>query len=112
VCGYDAALDGQALGLQAAHVRWHNQRGPDQVDNGVCLCPLHHVALDKGALGISEDHRVLVSQRVHGTAERLQEALVRFSGRPLLGPRPGQPPVAVPFIRWHHGQVFRAPARP
>lgn len=112
VCGYDAALDGVPLGLQAAHVRWHNQRGPDSVDNGLCLCPLHHLALDKGAIGISEGHRVLVSQRVHGDDERMGETLLRYSGQPLQGPQPGQPRIDTRFIDWHRRQVFKEPARP
>jgi putative restriction endonuclease len=112
VCGYDCALDGVPLGLQAAHVRWHKQRGPDIVENGLCLCPTHHLALDKGALGLSEDHRILISQRVHGTDARIAEALLRFSGQPLRGPQEGQAMIDGRFIEWHRRQVFRAPARP
>lgn len=89
-----------------------HQRGPDSLDNGLCLCPLHHLALDKWALGFSEDHRILVSQRVHGTEERVGEVLLRFGGQPLSGPQAGQPRIDSRFIRWHQREVFKGPARP
>ena len=50
------------MGLEAAHVRWHSHGGPSDVANGLCLCPLHHKFLDLGAIGISDTHRVMVSQ--------------------------------------------------
>ncbi|EMF52907.1 hypothetical protein SBD_5983 [Streptomyces bottropensis ATCC 25435] len=32
-------------------------RGPDDVDNGLPLCSLHHKLLDKAVLGIGDGHR-------------------------------------------------------
>ena len=37
---------------------------PDEVSNGLLLCSFHHVALDRGALGLSPEHRILVSKHV------------------------------------------------
>ncbi len=54
-CGYDGWLNGVAVGLDAAHVRWRTYGGPDQLGNGICLCALHHRLFDRGVVGLSED---------------------------------------------------------
>lgn len=110
VCGYDGRLDGDGFAPEAAHVRWHSEGGPDTLDNGVALCALHHRAFDRGALGLSEDHRILVSQSVHG-GPSVDEWLVRYHAQPLGGPQPGLAPPALAHVRWHAREVFRSPAR-
>lgn len=110
VCGLDARLDGTAIGLEAAHVHWHANRGPDTVANGLCLCPLHHKALDLGLIGLGEERRVLVSSRLHG-GEAVEAHLGRFHGRALVGPLHGEAFVAEPHAAWHRREVFKAPAR-
>ena len=42
----------EAVGLEAAHIRWWAADGPDEVDNAVALCSLHHKLLDRGAIGL------------------------------------------------------------
>lgn len=111
-CGYDGRIGSVSVGLEAAHVRWWALGGPDDVDNGLCLCSLHHKLFDKGVLGVGEGHRILVSQRFvgHGGAARAQ--VTEVSGRPLLGPQPGTAPVAAPHRAWHLTQVFQGAPRP
>jgi putative restriction endonuclease len=110
VCGLDMQLDGRSVGLEAAHVWWHTHGGPSDVSNGIALCPLHHKALDLGAWGLDDDRRVLVSAQLHG-GPRVEEAVGRYHGEALVGPRAGEAPVNVDFIRWHRREVFRAPER-
>ncbi|MER6405186.1 phosphorothioated DNA-binding restriction endonuclease [Streptomyces viridosporus] len=111
-CGYDGRIGSVSVGLEAAHVRWWAFDGPDDVDNGLCLCSLHHKLFDKGVLGVGESHRILVSQRFvgHGAAARAQ--VTELSGRPLIGPQPGAAPVAAPHRAWHLAQVFQGDPRP
>ncbi|WGD42171.1 phosphorothioated DNA-binding restriction endonuclease [Streptomyces cathayae] len=111
-CGYDGRIGSVPVGLEAAHVRWWAFDGPDDVDNGLCLCALHHKLFDKGVLGVGDQHRILVSQRFvgHGGAARAQ--VTELSGRPLLGPQPGTAPVAAPHRAWHLTQVFQGDPRP
>jgi putative restriction endonuclease len=111
VCGYEGHLGGQAVGLEAAHVRWWAGGGPDAVDNGLCLCSLHHKLLDSGVLGMDEEHRLLVSMQFIGRSEAAQALVLSLAGKPLLSPQAGQPPVALSYIAWHRDQVFKAPAR-
>jgi putative restriction endonuclease len=110
VCGYDGRLADVPLGLEAAHVKWHAYQGPDQVDNGVALCSFHHIALDAGALGLSDDLRILVSCDVNGQT-MIEEFLYCFEGRQLLLPQSSYPPPARDYVAWHRKEVFHAPAR-
>jgi len=109
-CGYDGRLGDQLLGLEAAHIRFHCDGGPDEVRNGLALCVLHHKALDRGALGLDENSRILVSQYLTG-GDRAREWIVALAGRRSIGPQNAQDLPAPTFLRWHQRNVFRGPAR-
>ncbi|MBD0689747.1 phosphorothioated DNA-binding restriction endonuclease [Streptomyces sp. CBMA123] len=110
-CGYDGALGASVVGLEAAHVRWWSHQGPDEVDNGLCLCSLHHKLFDKGVLGLGEERRILVSQRFVGRSEASRRQVLSLAGRPLIGPQAGAPSVADRHREWHARQVFHGAAR-
>lgn len=107
MCGYDGALGRHPAGLEAAHVRWHSQDGPDTVDNGLALCALHHALLDLGVLGVTTDRRIRVSSLYVARSNAGRRAVDDLSGQPLLAPRPGQPVVELDHIDWHRRQVFK-----
>ncbi|WP_406112838.1 phosphorothioated DNA-binding restriction endonuclease [Kitasatospora purpeofusca] len=112
-CGFDGMLGASTVGLEAAHVRWWSYDGPDDVDNGLCLCSLHHKLFDKGVLGLGEGHRILVSQRFVGRSEASKQHVLALAGRPVIGPQSGLPPVAGRHREWHARQVFHgAPRKP
>ncbi len=110
VCGFDGQLGGSDLCLDAAHVRWHAAGGPDSEDNGLALCSFHHRAFDRGALSLDAGLRVLVSQHARGGAA-IEEWLLRFAGRRIVGPQRGTPPPAERHLAWHRREVFLGPAR-
>ncbi|MFJ3162595.1 phosphorothioated DNA-binding restriction endonuclease [Streptomyces kanasensis] len=107
-CGFDGALGRHPVGLEAAHVRWHSQDGPDEVNNGLSLCSLHHALFDLGVLGLLPDLRIQVSELyvARGPAGRAVDDL---HGRPVAAPRPGRPTVDPRFVLWHGRQVFKRP---
>lgn len=111
MCGFDGWLGGEAVGLEAAHVRWWNIGGPSTVDNGLALCALHHRLLDRGVLGLGEDGTVMVSQHFVGRTTSARTQVLQLAGAPLLPPQPGTAPVAGHHRGWHTAQVFRGPAR-
>ncbi|MGZ3100652.1 phosphorothioated DNA-binding restriction endonuclease [Streptomyces sp. H72] len=111
-CGYDGRIGAVPIGLEAAHVRWWALGGPDEIENGLCLCSLHHKLFDRGVLGVSVDHRVLVSQRFVGHSPAAREQVIALAGRPLVGPQPGVRPVAAAHRDWHARQVFHGEPRP
>ncbi|GAA3268543.1 hypothetical protein GCM10010469_42430 [Streptomyces labedae] len=110
-CGYNGRIGTVPVGLEAAHVRWWAFDGPDDVDNGLCLCSLHHKLCDKGVLGIGDSHRFLVSQRFVGHSPAAREHVIALAGRPLIGPQPGARPVAAVHRSWHTNQVFHGSPR-
>lgn len=110
VCGFDGRLGPRDLAIEAAHVKWHAAGGPDEIDNGLALCTFHHKALDRGAIGISESHEVLVSEKVSGQT-MVEEFIYRFAGQELRAPKPGRPRPDLAYVRWHRRQVFREPVR-
>jgi putative restriction endonuclease len=61
MCGFDGALGRYPVGIEAAHVRWHSQEGPDEPANALALCALHHALFDLGVVGITKDRRICVS---------------------------------------------------
>lgn len=110
MCDFSVRLDETLIGIEAAHIKWHQAGGPDQEDNGLALCTLHHKTFDRGAFCVSTDRVVRVSERAHGQ-QGFEEWLLRFHGsavrapvREAYGPR-GE------FLDWHGREVFRGPAR-
>jgi putative restriction endonuclease len=111
-CGYDGRIGLVPVGLEAAHVRWWALGGPDDVDNGLCLCSLHHKLFDKGVLGVDEGHRILVSRNFVGRSPVARDQVISLAGRRLVGPQPGTPPIAAVHRAWHTAQVFHGAPRP
>jgi len=110
ICGYDGRLGNVPLGIEAAHIQWHAYAGPDVIDNGLALCTFHHLALDKGAIGISKAGEILVSTDLTGN-EATEYMLFRFAGLPLRRPQSAYPFLQSVYIDWHRREVFKGPAR-
>lgn len=110
-CGYDGWLDGVAVGLDAAHVRWRTFGGPDDLGNGICLCALHHRLFDRGVVGLADDRSITVSRKYIARAATSRSLVLELAGRRALEPQRGLAPVDREHIRWHARQVFRSPAR-
>jgi putative restriction endonuclease len=111
MCGYDGRLGTEAVGLDAAHVRWWAFDGPDSVDNALCLCSFHHKLLDRGVVGVGDDYSVSISARFVARGPAAQLLVYDLLGRPLREPQRGQGLPALPHVRWHRSQVFSGPAR-
>ena len=109
MCGFDGALGRYPVGIEAAHVRWHSQEGPDETANALALCALHHALLDLGVVGITEDRLISVSG-LYVARNEAGRAVDELAGKPLLIPRPRQPKVDVIYIAWHNRQVFKGAA--
>jgi putative restriction endonuclease len=110
ICGLDPRVDGMSTALEAAHLRWHSHGGPSTIENGICLCPLHHKGLDLGVIGLSNDRRVLISSRLQG-GEATEASFGRYHEQLLRGPMHGHPFVRPEYVKWHEEQVFKNPPR-
>jgi len=110
MCGYDGALGRDPAGLEAAHVFWHSQGGPDHADNGLALCSLHHVLFDLGALGLNADLSIQVSPHYVARSELGERLVYHLEGNPLFDPAPRHPAPSSSHVEWHSKQVFKASA--
>ncbi len=108
VCEFALALYDAPLALEAAHIKWHEQQGPDIIENGLALCALHHDLFDTGAFTVLPDMKVVVADSVQGAG--VENALRRYHGKPLRAPpREGYPQPNARFLAWHVSEVFREP---
>jgi len=105
-CGFDGQLTGAVVGIEAAHVRWFNFGGPDDADNGLALCSLHHKLLDRGVLGLSDPETVVVS-RTYSARTHEGRRVYDLHGLQIR-PRPGTPLPAEEHVAWHSQEVFKA----
>ncbi|MGK5112019.1 phosphorothioated DNA-binding restriction endonuclease [Geodermatophilus sp. CPCC 205506] len=103
-CGFDGQAGGVPVGLEAAHIRWVNLGGPDELDNGLALCSLHHKLFDRGVLGLDDDLTLVVSRRFSARTPH-GRAVYDLHGH-RLRPRPGTPLPAQQHLLWHREQVF------
>lgn len=106
ICAVAPKLDNRPFGLEAAHIRWVQAGGPDEVHNGICLCRMHHVALDRGALTVSDEHRIELSPRLRAD-DATKRIFAPFDGQVLHLPHSQRDLPHPDALAWHRGQVFK-----
>jgi putative restriction endonuclease len=111
MCGLDLRLGNVTVGLDAAHIKWHQAKGPDTVDNGIVFCTLHHKLFDFGAFTVSNELRFLVSEHVNGS-RAVDEVLLRYHGQALDKPRRAEERPNPEHLTWHRSEVFKERALP
>ena len=111
VCGFDLRIGNRSTALEAAHIRWHQVGGADDVTNGLALCSLHHKLLDLGAFTIDDDHHLLVSDEAHG-GDLCHHVLLRHNGQPISQPVHTEQLPNLANVKWHRSEVFRGRPRP
>jgi len=74
-------------------VRWWAFGGPNDLDNGLRPCSLHHKLFDKGAFDIGDGNdnrnRIVTSQCFVGRGSTAREHVIALADRPLIDPQPG-----------------------
>lgn len=110
VCGLDLRLRNVTVGLEAAHIRWHQAGGPDEQCNGLALCSLHHKVFDLGAFTVEAAGKVVVSELVNGGAE-CEYVLLRHHGGELRKAVRGEYAPRAEFLGWHRREVFKEGSR-
>ena len=109
-CGLDVRLRNVSVGLEAAHIKWRQARGPDTEENGLALCATHHKLFDFGALSLTDLGGMILSREVSGSGE-IAERLLEHHGQLARSPQdPAQSPAAE-YVAWHRKEVFKNPAR-
>jgi len=92
--------------LDAAHIQPYHGPGSNHLQNGILLTKEFHTLFDAGYVGITPDHRVLISDRLHEDWENgrryyefRDHALEQIPSDPRV-----QPSAAA--LEWHLEKVF------
>ena len=104
VCASALRMHERPVALEAAHIKWHQARGPSQIRNGIALCVLHHRLFDKGAFTLSTDLRVAVAKSVVGSGFR--RSLGQFDRKLIVVPKSADDYPDPRFLKWHAREVF------
>lgn len=110
VCGFQIRRDDQVVGVEAAHIKWHQAGGPDIEQNGVAMCTMHHKLFDYGLFAIDESLKIRVSTKANG-GFGLQEWLLRFHDQGLHLPVKRTYYPEREFIHWQVNEVFKGTYR-
>ncbi len=111
ICEYDVRIGNHLIGLEAAHIQWHQATGPDEVSNGLALCANHHKLLDYGAITLDDDRIIIASQRMTGSAH-FDNFVMSLHGKGLRDPQEQSHKANPKYLSWHRLNVFKAPAKP
>lgn len=110
VCDFDVRVADVLVGIDAAHIRWHQFNGPATEENGLALCVMHHKLFDFGAFTVREG-RFRVSSKAGGTSG-FKEHLLAFHCREIRKPlNPAFHPDA-DNLAWHAREVFKGEELP
>lgn len=107
MCGIQLKL------VEAAHIiPVFDPQSTDETTNGVCLCVLHHKAMDRTLLGIGPDYRILVNEaefnrlddeNLGGGAGKVNDGvgpIIRLPAEGILRPNPNYLAVALEVRRF------------
>ncbi|SES04589.1 putative restriction endonuclease [Gracilibacillus ureilyticus] len=106
ICGFQVKLNQQLIGLEAAHIKWHNIGGPDTEENGLALCSLHHGLFDRGVFAITSDYKIHVSEKAVGKGT-FDELVKRYDQQYIRKPFQNSYLPNEQFIYWHIREVYK-----
>jgi putative restriction endonuclease len=78
ICDFQMLLSGIPIGLETAHIKWHQAAGPCVASNGICMCPLHHRLFDLGAFTIDKSLLILFSEESVGTTDQGKATMMPY----------------------------------
>lgn len=110
VCGFNVRLGNHLVGVEAAHIKWHQAGGPDTEENGIALCSLHHKLFDRGIFTINNERIFLVSEYANG-GYGFDEWVMKYHGQSIRNPVQYYYLPNDAFLGWHVREVFKGPSR-
>jgi putative restriction endonuclease len=111
VCGFDLRIGHSTVGVEAAHIKWHNYQGPDIEPNGLALCSLHHKVFDMGGFTIEPAERRVVCSEQAIMGDQARHLLLGHHGQPIRKPVRAEYLPKAEFLGWHEKEVFKSPGR-
>lgn len=103
VCGVGLRTDSGSFEVEAAHIVPVGVGGADVVANGICMCRTHHWAFDAGIFSISDDYRIVVTDRAKQILGN--EAVLKFEGKKIKLPSSALEYPSREALQWHRTNV-------
>lgn len=96
----------KAFPMEAAHIKWKAQGGECSEENGLSLCPTHHLTFDRGLWTLDQDYKILMSEKV--TLQKNDFSFRPFNGKSILDSliNKNSPPSKENII-WHRTNIFK-----
>lgn len=104
ICSQSIRLGDALIGIDACHVKPIQHFGDDHITNGIALCKIHHWALDRGAISISENRELLVSPKLNGN--KINEFFHEFTNKSIFTPRNYTNHLNETNVEYHREYVF------
>lgn len=98
VTGWKLVNGGGRLEAEAAHIRPVEDGGPDSIRNGLALSGTAHWMFDRGLIGVSDKHDIMVHGKVNDREG--VEAIINSTGKLITPSRETDRPHAQ-FLNWH-----------
>jgi putative restriction endonuclease len=106
ICGVSPKVADKRFAIEAAHVQWVTEDGPDEVQNGIALCVMHHRGLDRGAFTFTPTGCVEISRRLERMDDGTADQFWKFDGSEVLPPYLPSEAILPVYIEWHRREVF------
>jgi len=104
ICHQSIRLGDALIGIDACHVKPIQHYGDDDITNGIALCKIHHWALDRGAISISQEMSLLISKKLNGN--KLFEYFTSFENVRLFIPRDTTSALSNKNTEYHEKYIF------
>ncbi|MCP5396449.1 MAG: HNH endonuclease [Sphingomonadaceae bacterium] len=90
--------------LEAAHIVSRFLKGSDDIRNGLLLCRRHHWAFDRGLVGVSDNYKIVVPDKVMSIAQN--ESLAALAGQEIAFPAFQESYPSLEALAWHRTNIL------
>lgn len=107
ICEFSVFVGDDPIALDATHIKWPQYNGPDETQNGLALCALHHRLFNKGIFTVSIDLTIRVVPADLARGPGFKASLGGFDSKSILLPNHANDFPDPRFLQWHEKEVFR-----
>ncbi|HAD33603.1 MAG TPA: hypothetical protein DCF44_03770 [Chitinophagaceae bacterium] len=104
ICNQSIRLGDTLVGIDACHLKPIQHFGDDNINNGIALCKIHHWAIDRGAISISNEMGLMVSKKLNGN--KLFEYFTSYENQSVFIPRDKVLALNEQNIVYHNKYIF------
>ncbi|USG61773.1 HNH endonuclease [Sneathiella marina] len=104
ITGLQLINGGGRAEVDAAHIKPVEANGPDILSNGIALSGTAHWMFDRGLIGLTDDHEIMISRHVNNPDS--VESLINRSGKAIVPGLPVNQPHPS-FLKWHRENCFK-----